>query len=223
MTIEASAVKRIQRRAGRVNHRDRCERLRADPNLTCHPTIFQCTRWDSNPQAFRQRLLRPSRLPVPPRVRLTTHHISQAASAIIPSMRFLAIDPGDKRTGLALGDDITGIATPLEIIVTSNRPERLRQIARAVERHGPDALVLGLPLNMDGSEGPPAKEARLFALELERHFALTVQLADERLTSYAADGLMSRSGLTHRGKKERRDALAAATLLKDFLQARTKP
>ncbi len=135
-------------------------------------------------------------------------------------MRFLAIDPGDKRTGLALGDDITGIATPLEIIVTSNADERLRQLGRVIERQGPDALVLGLPLNMDGTEGPAAKKTRLLAEALKKAFKLPVHLADERLTSYAADGLMSRSGLTHRGKKERRDALAAAMMLKDFLAAR---
>jgi len=131
-------------------------------------------------------------------------------------MRFLAIDPGGRRTGLAVGDDATRIVTPLSPIVTASPAERLTQLARAIDRQGPDALVLGLPLNADGSEGPPATEARRFAGELHARFALSVHLADERLTSAAADAAMARSGLTHGQKKRRRDGQAAAAILRDF-------
>ncbi|MEX0775496.1 MAG: Holliday junction resolvase RuvX [Phycisphaeraceae bacterium] len=133
-------------------------------------------------------------------------------------MRYLAIDLGDKRTGLAVGDDVTGIASPLAVIATANAGERLRQLARIIDEQGPDALVLGLPVNMDGTHGPAAKKSQAFALELRRRFGLPVHSIDERLTSHAADALMSRSGLTRKGKKERRDALAAAVLLRDFLE-----
>lgn len=132
-------------------------------------------------------------------------------------MRFLAIDPGDRRTGLALGDDEMRIVTPLPPIVTSKPTERLNQLARAIDEQGPDALVVGLPLNMDGSEGPPAAAARRFAGELQARFGLPVHLADERLTSAVADGQMAGSDLTHGQKKRRRDGLAAAAILRDFL------
>lgn len=132
-------------------------------------------------------------------------------------MRYLAIDPGGKRTGLALGDDVSRLASPLEVIETGSPVERMRRIRKVVDQEQPDALVLGLPLNMDGTEGPAAKGARAFAEELRSETGLEVHLADERLTSAKADEQMARTGLTHKQKKQLRDALAAAALLQDFL------
>lgn len=132
-------------------------------------------------------------------------------------MRYLAIDLGEKRTGLAVGDDVTGIASPLDVVNTSSSDERFNQIKRVIDEQGPGALVVGAPLNMDGSLGPAAKNAQGFADELGRRFGLPVHLFDERLTSAAADDQMARSGLTHGQKKARRDALAAAVILRGFL------
>lgn len=135
-------------------------------------------------------------------------------------MRYLAIDLGDKRTGLAVGDDVTRIVSPLEVITTASSDERLRRIGLAVDEHGPDALVVGLPLNMDGTEGPAAKKVRAVMKQLQQRFKLRVHATDERLSSAAADTQMERTGLTHKGKKERRDALAAANILRSFLESR---
>ena len=134
-------------------------------------------------------------------------------------MRYLAIDLGARRTGLAVGDDVTGMAWPLEVIQTASPEELLRRIGQAVESHGTDALVLGLPLNMDGTEGPAAAQARAFAQQLHERFGLLVHLVDERLTSAAAQEQLARTGLTHRQKRKRHDALAAAAILRDFLAA----
>lgn len=133
--------------------------------------------------------------------------------------RLLAIDLGLKRTGLAVGDSQLRIASPVGVIETAAEEERLRGIARAIQEQGPDALVLGVPYNMDGSAGPAAKQAMAFARRLEERFGLTVHLADERLTSAAADEQMARTGLTHGQKKARRDALAAAAILRAFWDA----
>lgn len=132
-------------------------------------------------------------------------------------MRYLAIDLGGKRTGLAIGDDVTGIVTPLEVVTAGDDAQRLAALARTIDAHGPDAVVVGLPLNMDGSEGPAAKAARGFGRAVGDRFGLDVHFHDERLTSAAADDAMARSGLTHGGKKARRDAVAAAVILRDFL------
>jgi putative Holliday junction resolvase len=137
-------------------------------------------------------------------------------------MRYLAIDPGEKRTGLALGDDVTGVASPLTVIEAGDPAERLAAIEGTIDAQGPDALVLGLPLNMDGSEGAPARAARQLAETLQRETGLAVHLVDERLTSAAANEQMSRTGLTRGQKKSRRDALAAATILRDFLSQQDK-
>ncbi|MEX2213264.1 MAG: Holliday junction resolvase RuvX [Phycisphaeraceae bacterium] len=137
-------------------------------------------------------------------------------------MRYLCIDLGDKRTGLAVGDDITDIVTPLEVIQATSDEQRLTAMGSAIIEQEPGELVLGLPLNMDDSEGPAAKKGRAFAALLEARFGLRVHLADERLTSYAVEKEMGPMELTRGKKKERRDALAAAMILRDFLSRRDK-
>jgi putative Holliday junction resolvase len=129
---------------------------------------------------------------------------------------FLCVDPGGKRTGLALGDKGTAIATPLDVIHTTSPDERMRLILAAVKREGPDALVMGLPLHMDGRDSPAADASRKLAKELKEKSGLPVFLVDERTTSDEADEAMAMSGLTHAQKKARRDALAAAALLRRF-------
>lgn len=134
-------------------------------------------------------------------------------------MRFLAIDLGDKRTGLAVGDDLIKLASPLRVIERPlARPDSLlAEIAKAIAEYKPDALVLGLPINMDGTEGPRARIVRDFAENLGRHTSLPLHFQDERLTSDSADWDMAGTGLTRGQKKQRRDALAAAAILRDFL------
>ena len=140
-------------------------------------------------------------------------------------MRYLAIDLGDRRTGLAMGDGETRLATPAGVVeipmARSDGRALLDALAGEIdERIGEDApgeLVVGLPLNMDGSEGPRARLVRAFADRLERRTGRRVHLFDERLTSVDADWAMAGSGLTHAKKKSRRDALAAAALLRSCL------
>ena len=133
-------------------------------------------------------------------------------------MRYLAVDLGAKRTGLAAGDDVVRLVQPVEVVQVPRGPALLDALSRAVDRHGPDELVVGLPLNMDGTEGPAVVQARAFAAEVGTRTGLTVHLQDERLTSFEADQRMARSGRTHGQKKDLRDALAAAALLEDFLR-----
>jgi putative Holliday junction resolvase len=133
-------------------------------------------------------------------------------------VRYLAIDLGGKRTGLAVGDDDTRIISPLHIIELPPGPALLREITAAAREHDPDAFVLGLPLNMDGTEGAPARDARAFGEALQQAIHKPVHYQDERLTSFAADQQMARSGRTHKQKARRRDALAAAQILRDYLE-----
>lgn len=132
-------------------------------------------------------------------------------------MKYLAIDLGDKRTGLAVGDDVLGLVTPLAPLVQSDRERLILALVEAVNEHDPQALVLGLPYNMDGSEGPRAKLVRDFARALAERINLPLHFRDERLTSFQADLQMAGSGLTHKQKKARRDSFAAAAILQDFL------
>lgn len=137
-------------------------------------------------------------------------------------MRYLSIDLGDKRTGLAVGDDETCIVSPLEVIQAPIDPPNLLidRIKKAIDEQGADAIVLGLPLNMDGTEGPRAKITRAVGEVLREQLGLPIHYEDERLTSAAADWSMAGSGLTHAQKKNRRDAMAAAVILNTFLVSR---
>lgn len=136
-------------------------------------------------------------------------------------MRYLGLDIGGKRTGVAVADTELGIASPVTTIESplASSDALVLQIRGVIEEHGPDALVVGLPLNMDGTEGPQARIVRGFAAELTSQTGLQVHLHDERLTSAAADERMARTGFTHRQKKARRDAIAAAEILAGFLRA----
>lgn len=133
------------------------------------------------------------------------------------TMRYLGIDLGGRRTGLAIGDDDTGSVGPVDVIEARDEAGVVRGIRAAIEAYDAEALVIGMPYNMDGTPGPAAKRAEALAQRLERETQLVVHRADERLTSYAADQQMSGSGLTRGRKKARRDALAAAVILRDFL------
>lgn len=141
-------------------------------------------------------------------------------------MRFLAIDVGMARSGFAVGSDETGLAAPVGQVEhrhaagSAVAAARLDAIAEMIERHDPSALVMGLPVNMDGTEGPAAKAMRDLAAEVATRFGKPVHLVDERLSSDVADSRMARSGLTHGQKKARRDSLAAAEILHRFLEQR---
>lgn len=138
-------------------------------------------------------------------------------------MRYLCVDLGDKRTGLAVGDTITGLVSPAGLVEVpiSRRDgaDLIAAIAGHIKTHGPSGLVVGLPMNMDGTEGPRARMVRLFGQRLGETTGLPVRYQDERLTSAQADWTMARTGLTRGQKKSRRDALAAAAILRDFLAA----
>lgn len=148
------------------------------------------------------------------------------------TVRYVCLDLGGKRTGLAVGDTITRVVTPVEVLDVPGGAQGggaagdqyAGALAAAVREHlgdppAPGEIVLGLPLNMDGSEGPGAKAVRALGARLAALAGRVVHFQDERLTSVDADWAMARSGLTHGQKKKRRDALAAAAILRDFLEA----
>lgn len=136
-------------------------------------------------------------------------------------MRYMAIDIGERRTGLATGDAITGLVQPRTVIEQSKGPtgeELLRKLLVEIDDFGPNRLVVGLPINMDGTEGPAAKAVRAFGDLIGQRSKVPVDYQDERLTSFAAEKQLDRSGRTRKEKREIRDALAAAEILRDYLR-----
>ena len=136
--------------------------------------------------------------------------------------RFLALDLGDRRTGLALGDSLTNIVSPIGTINVAKGPALLDALKKVLEENVPDEIVIGLPLNMDESEGAASKAVREFALQIAQLTNKPIHLHDERLTTFEADSRMAQSGRTHAEKKALRDSLAAAAILEDFLRARAQ-
>ena len=130
-------------------------------------------------------------------------------------MRYLAIDYGTKRTGLAVCDAGETIASPLAVV--QGHKDLIERIKRIVASEDIGAVVLGLPLNMDGSEGPQAKLVLAFAKELGRHISIPIHLQDERLSSFEAEEKLLDIGLSRGKRRERLDALAAADILQTFL------
>jgi len=130
-------------------------------------------------------------------------------------MRYLAIDYGEKRTGLAICDAGETIVTPLAVI--HGQKELLKRIADVVRKEVVEAVVIGLPLNMDDSEGPQARLVSKFAEQLREHLDVPVHFQDERLSSFDAEQKLAPAELTRSKKRKRLDAVAAALILEAFL------
>lgn len=135
-------------------------------------------------------------------------------------MRYLAIDHGQKRTGLAISDASETIVSPHSIIETQSSTELLRRIVAVVGEEQIEAVVIGLPYNMDGTEGPRAQKVKEFAQLLAARLTVPILFHDERLSSFGAEQLIISLELTRKKKKKRLDAIAAAEILKSFLDAK---
>ncbi len=131
-------------------------------------------------------------------------------------MRYLAIDYGDKRTGLAICDSAETIASPLAVI--EGQKGLTKKIAEVVRTENIEAIVLGLPLNMDDSRGFQAKKVLQFAEQLKNHLNIPIHFQDERLSSFAAEQSLASAEFTRKKKKKRLDAVAAAQILEAFLE-----
>ena len=136
-------------------------------------------------------------------------------------MRYLAIDYGLKRIGLAICDVSETIVSPLCQLERDRRypAKLLLQIDTIAGENQVDAVVVGLPINMDGTEGDQARLTRKFCADLAEVITIPLYLQDERLSSSAADEMLSESGLTSNKRRQRRDMLAACDILGDFLRA----
>ena len=131
-------------------------------------------------------------------------------------MRYLAVDHGEKRTGLAICDKAETMASPLKVIV--GQGSLVKQIVKIIQDECIEAVVLGLPLNMDSTEGPRAKSVRDFGDKLEMAAQVPVIYYDERLSSFDAEKKLAGLDLTRKKKKKHLDAVAAASILEAFLE-----
>ena len=135
-------------------------------------------------------------------------------------MRYLGIDLGRATIGLALADDVLRTAAPLETIRRSSDASDLAALGRVVGDYEVEVAVVGLPLNMDGTEGASARMCRAWAARLAAALGIRVELRDERLTTFEAEQRLRERGLSAREQRSVIDAEAAAVILQGWLDAR---
>lgn len=131
-------------------------------------------------------------------------------------MKYLAIDYGTRRCGLAMCDASETIVSPLEVIETSKN--LLNKIAEIIRTENINAVVLGLPLNMNETEGQQAKVVQEFAGRLKKKIKIPIHFQDERLSTFAAEEKLAALNFTRKKKQKRIDAIAAAHILESFLE-----
>ena len=136
-------------------------------------------------------------------------------------MRALGIDPGTRRIGIAVSDLTGTIASPLMVLQRSKSPRHdLAELAKIAKAEEAEVIVVGLPINMDGSHGPAARSATQFADRLATVAGVPVELHDERRTTVTADQAMREGGLDGRARRLRVDKVAAAVMLQSWLDKR---
>ena len=146
-----------------------------------------------------------------------------AARTARPSGRTLGIDYGRRRVGLALSDGLGLAAHPFEVLETG--PDLTARLAELALENDVNRIVVGLPVSLDGSEGPSAGAARRFAERLAESMETPVALYDERFTSRIAEEALLEAGVSRAGRRTRVDKVAAAIMLQGYLdhQARKAP
>ncbi|HWA87543.1 MAG TPA: Holliday junction resolvase RuvX [Opitutus sp.] len=131
-------------------------------------------------------------------------------------MRFLGIDYGTRRIGVAFGDEL-GVAVPLPVIVESDAAKRWAALLDVARERKVTAIVLGHPLNMDDTAGPKAREAEVVAEKLRAQLGVPVHLVDERLTSYEAEATIAKAKRREVRASGVVDSRAATLILQDYL------
>ena len=132
-------------------------------------------------------------------------------------MRIMAIDYGDAHTGVAISDP-TGFMTGYATVINAYRPEVVaEQISALAREYGVEELVLGHPINMDGTRGPRSEKALAMKALLEETTALPVALWDERRTTIDAHQILMNNGKNAKKRKKTVDAVAASLILEGYL------
>lgn len=135
-------------------------------------------------------------------------------------MRILGLDVGDRRIGLAISDPNGQVAVPLRTLHRTAQDGAVEAIAALVAEENVEAIVVGLPLRMDGSAGSQAESVEEFVRQLLPAVNVPVTLWDERLSTVQAEQLLRRDGPPSRKRKAEQDALAAAIILQGYLDSR---
>lgn len=134
--------------------------------------------------------------------------------------RFLALDYGTKRIGLAISDETLTLATPLEFLPAVSLKKVLGKLRSLIGENKVSLIIVGIPRNMDGSYGPSAENAREFARRLQESLTIPVEMVDERLTTVQAGSFLQEAGKNTRKQKAKIDSASAQIILQTYLDLR---
>ena len=137
--------------------------------------------------------------------------------------RIIGLDIGDRRIGVAISDPLGYTAAGLETITRTNTDNDIKLVHELAERHGAVTVVIGLPLNMDGTVGPQAEKVKSFGRKLARATDLPIVYEDERLTTISAIRTLTLQKVKTGQNKELVDKQAAAIILQKFLDRKEQP
>ena len=135
-------------------------------------------------------------------------------------VRIAALDVGEARIGVAVSDELGITAQPLGVVRRVGGRRDLEALEQLLAPYAPGRLVVGLPLEMRGSEGPQAARVRAFAEKAAAHLALPLEFWDERLTTVAAERTLLEADVSRRRRREVVDKLAASLILQGYLARR---
>lgn len=132
-------------------------------------------------------------------------------------MRYLALDHGTKRIGVAVSDELKMIAQPLEFIPTEPFDAFLVRLKQLIAEKEVELVFIGMPRNMDGTYGPAAQKVQEFIAQLKPEISVPIKTLDERLTSAQANRVLLQGNVRRADRKQKVDAMAAAILLQSYL------
>ena len=135
----------------------------------------------------------------------------------MPELRYLAIDFGLKRVGLAVCGPASDMAFPLKTIVRTRRDLFFTELLETIRAEKIQAIVLGLPLDMEGNETLITRQVKNFALSLARRTQVPIYLENEALTSFEAESRLDTAGVFGKKRKKVLDQMAAAAIMESFL------
>jgi len=148
--------------------------------------------------------------------------LAELRGALAPRQRLLGLDVGQKTIGLAVSDSDFRVATPVDTIRRTKFAADAARLAQLVAERDIGGLVIGLPINMDGSEGPRCQSVRQFAANLLQRVALPIAFWDERLSTAAVTRAMIEQDVSRARRAKSVDKMAAAYILQGALDALTR-
>ena len=134
-------------------------------------------------------------------------------------MRIMAIDYGDKRTGIAFCDIKEILASPYCVIEEAYLPKLVKKVCEIAEKEKAEKIVIGLPVNMDGSRGYRCDECNFLKEELEKAVSIPIDFQDERLTTVISHNVLSSNNVCAKKRKETVDAVSAVMILQSYIDS----